>query len=86
VLFVGDNKESARMMGIRVDQVKTTVFMMMGGFAALSGILSSLEVTYFWPTLGQGYLMRTLAAVFVGGTSVFGGMGTIYGTFIASSI
>jgi len=86
VLFIGDNKESARMMGIRVDRVKATVFMMMGGFAALSGILSSLEVTYFWPTLGQGYLMRTLAAVFVGGTSVFGGMGTIYGTFIGTLI
>ena len=86
VLFVGDNKESARMMGIRVDRVKTIVFMMMGGFAALAGILSSLEVTYFWPTLGQGYLMRTLAAVFVGGTSVFGGMGTIYGTFMGALI
>jgi len=86
VLFVGDNIASARMMGIRVNRVKTIVFMMMGGFAALVGILSSLEVTYFWPTVGQGYLMRTLAAVFVGGTSVFGGMGTIYGTFIGALI
>ena len=48
VLFVGDNKESARMMGIRVDQVKTTVFMMMGGFAALSGILSH-RLHIFYP-------------------------------------
>ncbi len=86
VFFVGDNRESAKMMGIRVDRVRMTVFMMMGFFSALSGILSSLEVTYFWPTLGQGYLMRTLAAVFVGGTSVFGGMGTIYGSFIGALI
>jgi simple sugar transport system permease protein len=82
VLFVGDNVESARMMGIRVNRIKMIVFMQMGFFAALSGILSSLEVTYFWPTLGEGYLLRTLSAVFVGGTSVFGGMGTIFGTFI----
>jgi simple sugar transport system permease protein len=66
--------------------VKMTVFMMMGFFAAFSGILASLEVTYFWPTLGEGYLLRTLAAVFVGGTSVFGGMGTILGTFIGALI
>jgi simple sugar transport system permease protein len=82
VLFVGDNVESARMMGIRVNRIKMIVFMQMGFFSALSGILSSLEVTYFWPTLGQGYLLQTLSAVFVGGTSVFGGMGTIFGTFI----
>jgi simple sugar transport system permease protein len=86
VLFVGDNMESARMMGIKVTRVKMSVFMMMGFFAALAGILASLEVTYFWPTLGEGYLLRTLASVFVGGTSVFGGMGTIFGTFIGALI
>jgi simple sugar transport system permease protein len=86
VLIVGDNVESARMMGIRVDRVKTIIFMQMGFFASLAGILSSLEVTYLWPSLGEGYLLRTLAAVFIGGTSVFGGVGTIFGTFIGSII
>ncbi|UCB47193.1 MAG: ABC transporter permease [Spirochaetota bacterium] len=86
VLIVGDNVESARMMGIRVNKVKMTVFMIMGFFASFSGILASLEVNYLWPSLGEGYLLRTLAAVFVGGTSVFGGMGTIFGTFIGSII
>ena len=74
ILFVGDNDESARMMGIHVERVKTIVFMQMGFFAAFAGILSTLEVTYFWPSQGQGYLLTTLAAVFIGGTSVFGGM------------
>lgn len=86
VLFVGDNKESSRMMGISVERVKTIVFMQMGFFAAFAGILSTLEVTYFWPSQGQGYLLTTLAAVFIGGTSVFGGMGTIIGTFIGALI
>ncbi|KPJ82743.1 MAG: sugar ABC transporter permease [Spirochaetes bacterium DG_61] len=86
VLIVGDNLESARMMGIRVHRVKLFVFMQMGFFASLAGILASLEVTYLWPSLGEGYLLRTLAAVFVGGTSVFGGMGTIFGTFIGAII
>jgi len=86
VLLVGDNVESARMMGIRVERVKMIVFMQMGLFASLAGIMASLEVTYLWPSLGQGYLLRTLASVFVGGTSVFGGVGTIFGTFIGSII
>jgi simple sugar transport system permease protein len=86
VLMVGDNIQSARMMGIRVDRVKMLVFMQMGFFASLAGIIASLEVTYLWPSLGEGYLLRTLAAVFVGGTSVFGGMGTIFGTFIGAII
>ncbi len=86
VLFVGDNKESARMMGINVNLIKTLVFVQMGFFAALAGIFSTLEVTYFWPSQGQGYLMPTLAAVFIGGTSVFGGKGTVFGTFIGTII
>jgi len=84
VLIVGDNKESARMMGINIDSVRSWVFIQMGIFAAFAGILSTLEVTYFWPSQGQGYLLTTLAAVFIGGTSVFGGMGTIFGTFIGA--
>jgi simple sugar transport system permease protein len=86
VLIIGDNSDSARMMGIRVNRVKFFVFMQMGFFASLAGILASLEVTYLWPSMGEGYLLRTLASVFIGGTSVFGGMGTIFGTFIGALI
>jgi simple sugar transport system permease protein len=86
ILLVGDNVQSAGMMGVRVSRVKLLVFMQMGFFASFAGILASLEVTYLWPTMGEGYLLRTLAAVFVGGTSVFGGMGTVLGTFIGSII
>ena len=82
VSFVGDNKESARMMGINVDMVRTTAFVVMGVLAALTGILSNLEVQYFWPNQGEGSLMPVLAAVFVGGTSVMGGRGTIFGTVL----
>ncbi len=86
LLFVGDNAESSRMMGINVNRVKSLAFIQVGFFAALVGILSTLEVTYFWPNQGTGYLLTALAAVFVGGTSVFGGMGTILGTFLGALI
>lgn len=86
VSFVGDNKDSAIMMGINVNRVKTIVFMMMGLATAFCGVLSNFEVTYFWPSQGTGYMLTTLAAVFVGGTSVFGGKGSIVGTFLACLI
>lgn len=86
VSFVGDNKDSAIMMGINVNRVKTIVFVMMGLATAFCGVLSNFEVTYFWPSQGTGYMLTTLAAVFVGGTSVFGGKGSIVGTFLACLI
>ncbi len=86
IYFTGDNIESARMMGIPVSKVRILVFAQLGFFAAFAGILASFEMLYYWPTLGEGYLLRTMAAVFLGGTSVFGGTGTIFGTFIGCII
>ena len=86
IFFTGDNIESARMMGIPVNRVKMLVFAQLGFFAAFAGILVSMEVLYYWPSTGAGYLLRTMASVFLGGTSVFGGMGTIFGTFIGCII
>lgn len=86
IYLVGDNVESARLMGVNVERTKMLVFAVVGVIAAFAGIVVSLEVLYFWPTLGEGYLMSTLASVFLGGTSVFGGTGTIFGTFVASFI
>jgi simple sugar transport system permease protein len=86
VYLIGDNVESAKLMGVNVDLTKIITFAIVGFAAAFAGFVVSEEVLYFWPTLGGGYLLNTLASVFLGGTSVFGGMGTIFGTFVASFI
>ncbi len=86
ILYTGDDAVSAKMMGVNVDKVKTIVFMQVGVLAAFVGVLVTLEVLYLWPSTGEGYLMKSLASVFIGGTSVFGGMGTIFGTFIGAII
>jgi simple sugar transport system permease protein len=86
VYLTGDNEDSARLMGVGVDRVKTLCFAIVGAAAAFSGLVQSLDVSYFWPTVGEGQLLNTLASVFLGGTSVFGGSGTIFGTFVASYI
>lgn len=86
VYLIGDNEESARLMGVNVARTKILTFAIVGVAAAFAGFVVSEQVVFFWPTLGEGYLLNTLASVFLGGTSVFGGTGTIFGTFVASYI
>jgi simple sugar transport system permease protein len=86
VYLIGDNVESAKLMGVNAARTKLLVFAIMGVAAAFAGLVVSLEVLYFWPTMGEGYLLSTLSSVFLGGTSVFGGTGTVFGTFVASFI
>ena len=73
-------------MGIPVVKTKLILFSLMGLFSALAGILVCSEMASWWPTQGEGYMLLVFASVFIGGTSVFGGIGTIYGTFIGAII
>ena len=86
IFLTGDNKTSAQLMGVNVNKVKRRTFAIMGFFAAFAGLISSFDISYFWPTMGEGQLMNSIAAVFLGGTSVFGGIGTLTGTFVGSFI
>lgn len=82
VCFVGDNESSARRMGINVDRTKIFVFILMGLLASIAGMMNDFEMRQWWPSQGAGHLLPVFAMVFVGGTSVKGGKGTIFGTFI----
>ena len=73
-------------MGVNVERTKILTFTIVGVAAAFAGFVVSEGVLFLWPTVGEGYLMNTLASVFLGGTSVFGGTGTIFGTFVAAFI
>jgi simple sugar transport system permease protein len=86
IYLIGDNAQSANLMGVNTGRVRRRAFMLVGVISAFAGVVASLHVTYFWPSLGEGYLLRTLASVFLGGTSVFGGVGTIFGTFFGAFI
>jgi simple sugar transport system permease protein len=86
VYLIGDNINSAELMGVNTGRVRIQAFMLVGLVSAFAGVVASFYVAYFWPSLGEGYLLNTLAAVFLGGTSVFGGTGTILGTFLGAFI
>ncbi len=86
VFLVGDNPTSARLMGIDTISVKTRAFMLTGTIAVFCGMMTSVYGYYFWPTTGDGFLLNTIASVFLGGTSVFGGTGSVIGSFVAAYI
>jgi simple sugar transport system permease protein len=86
IYLIGDNVASAKLMGINTGRTRILAFMLLGFIAAFAGVVASFHVAFFWPSLGEGYLLRTLASVFLGGTSVFGGVGTILGTFLGAFI
>lgn len=84
--LIGDNIRSAELMGVNTRQTRMVAFMLIGLVSAFAGVVASFHVVYFWPSLGEGKLLPTLASVFLGGTSVFGGTGTILGTFLGAFI
>jgi simple sugar transport system permease protein len=81
---IGANRHAAELMGTPIRRTRIILFTLTGGMAAFAGMLNSLQLVNFYPTMGGGYLLPTLAAVFVGGTSVFGGRGSVWGTFIGA--
>ena len=83
---VGDNLESSREMGINVAAVKTLAFVYVGIASAIVAIQFTLTNQIFYPTIGEGLLMIVLAAVFVGGTPGWGGIGTIMGAALGACI
>ena len=82
VYAVGGNAEAARLSGINVRAVKILVLGITGGLAALSGVLQSSEIMSGTATTARGWELDIIAAVIIGGTSLMGGVGRIWGTMI----
>lgn len=80
VLFIGDSNQVARVVGIPVEREKIKLFTLMGALAAAAAVLLTLENKNFFGNQGQGYLLTAIAAVLIGGTSIFGGRATLVGT------
>lgn len=82
--FVGDNQNAAAQMGVPVRRIKTASFGFVGFAAGFVGVIVTLVNVNFYPDIGANQLLPALAAVFVGGTPMLGGVGTIAGAAIGA--
>jgi len=86
VLATGGNKISAMYSGIKVDKIKLLVIIMNGMLASLAGMLYAGRLHGARYTLGETDLLTVIAAVIIGGTSLFGGRAFVIGSVIGSLI
>ncbi|MCL1993595.1 MAG: ABC transporter permease [Spirochaetes bacterium] len=82
IYAVGGNKEASRLSGINVDNTLNLVYAMSGFFAALAGIVLVGRVNAAFPLAGIDIETDAIAAVIIGGSSFFGGIGKIGNTIV----
>ena len=83
-LATGGREEAARVMGLAINRVKVLVYALTGGLAALGGIVISARLSNGSPNAGVMLELEVIAAVVLGGTSLFGGRATIAGTVVGA--
>lgn len=82
VYATGSNADSAKLAGVKTDRIKLIVYSISGCMASLAGLILLSRLGSAQPTLGSGYELDAIAAVALGGTSMNGGRGKIWGTMI----
>lgn len=86
VYAIGGNEEASRLSGINVDRITIAVYSLTGMLAALSALILTSRLNSAQPTAGQSYELDAIAAVVLGGTSLTGGRGWIFGTLVGALI
>jgi simple sugar transport system permease protein len=82
IMATGGNPEAARARGIKTDRLTISLFVLCSALASLAGVISDLRVGSAYPDAGVGYELEVIAMCVIGGTSLFGGTGTILGTVL----
>ncbi len=86
IYAVGGNEEAARYAGLPTRRILVLVYTLMGFFAGLAGLAHAAQNGQGAPTDGETYELIAIAAVVIGGTSLFGGKGSILGTIVGTLI
>jgi len=86
IIAIGSNEQTARLCGVPVDRVKTTVYALGGFFAGVAGVLQFSRLTVGDPTVAMGVELDVIAAVVIGGGSLSGGEGSVLGTIVGALI
>jgi ribose transport system permease protein len=83
---IGSNVEAARYAGVRVSRYRIIFYVILGALTGLAGAIESARLVTGQPTAGEGYELRVIAAVVIGGGSLSGGQGSVTGTIIGALI
>jgi ribose transport system permease protein len=86
VYATGGNQEATKLSGVSISKVKIFAYGVSGLLAALAGIIITARLSSAQPTAGAGYELDAIAAVVLGGTSLAGGIGSIFGTAVGALI
>ena len=84
ILAIGGNKETAYLAGIKVDRRRMTAFIATSVLAAFAGVLTASRFACAQPAAGSGTELLIMAAVIIGGTSMFGGQATVVGSALGA--
>jgi len=86
VYAVGGNAEAARLSGLRVDRILISVYVIVGFFAGLASFVLAARLNSAEAVAGMGYELTVISAVVIGGTSLFGGIGSVGGTVVGAAL
>jgi len=86
VYAVGGNAEAARLSGLRVDRILVSVYVIVGFFAGLAAFVLAARLNSAEAVAGIGYELTVISAVVIGGTSLFGGIGSVGGTVVGAAL
>ncbi|SIQ52969.1 monosaccharide ABC transporter membrane protein, CUT2 family [Alkalispirochaeta americana] len=82
IFAIGSNKEAARLSGVKVERWEMSAYIVSGIAAGISGISFAAVYTTVMPAQGQGFELFAIAGAVIGGTSLSGGVGSVFGTLI----
>ena len=86
VYAVGSQRESARLAGIPVSSITFGVFILMGALTGLAALLDSVRFTQVQSNAGTGLELKAISAVVIGGASITGGKGNLWGTLLGAAV
>jgi len=86
IYAVGSNMEATRLSGINVKAVKLWIFGLMGLMCALAGLINTARLAAGSPSAGVSAELDVIAACFIGGTSMRGGVGTVHGALVGALV
>ena len=84
VRAVGGNREAARLAGVPVNRIEVMVYALTGLFTALGGLIMMARIDSTQATIGNAMEIHVISAVIIGGTSLFGGRGSVYGSVMGA--